>query len=145
MIVELNRAQIDDRLRDAGTGVLALADSGDAYAIPESFGYDGEHLYFQFVFDDDSRKMSYVETTAMATHVVYTTDPTASVVVIGALERVREDDRASAAAAIGDNAEIPAVNVSPTKESDALTYEFYRLTPTEISGRKFEAAQSVVP
>lgn len=70
------QSKIDTLLREHGTGVLALANGREAYSIPESFGYDGETLHFQFVFDVDSKKMAFLETTETASFTIYTSDST---------------------------------------------------------------------
>lgn len=140
MADELTRTQMDERLRSTGTGVLALTNGTETYAVPESFGYDGECVYFQFVHHDDSRKMAFLETTDVATHVVYTTRPAASVVIRGPVERVPSEERERAAAAMAENGEVPTLNVDPSRDTDELSFEFYRLVPEEITGRAFDAA-----
>ncbi|MDL0142354.1 pyridoxamine 5'-phosphate oxidase family protein [Halobacterium salinarum] len=57
MTTELSRTESDTLLFESGVGVLALTDGTEAYSIPESFGYDGETLYFQFVYTPESKKM----------------------------------------------------------------------------------------
>ncbi|QDX39461.1 pyridoxamine 5'-phosphate oxidase family protein [Salarchaeum sp. JOR-1] len=146
MTSELERPAVDQLLRangtgvlalTNGTGVLALTNGPDAYSFPESFGYDGEALYFQFVYDEDSKKMAFLETTDTASFTVYTTDPPESVIVTGPIEKVPEADRTVAAAVIAENAEIPTLNTDPEKHPRELTFDFYRLLPRELSGRVF--------
>lgn len=141
MTVELDRTEIDTILRDVGHGVLSLASDGDTYAVPQSFGYDNDALYFQFIYDEDSRKMTFLESTRTATFATYTLDPPTSVIVRGELEPVPEDEEAHAAAAITENAEIPTLNVSPDVPTEELSFTFHRLTPGELSGRTFESDQ----
>jgi nitroimidazol reductase NimA-like FMN-containing flavoprotein (pyridoxamine 5'-phosphate oxidase superfamily) len=136
MTDELSREECDELLREMGSGVLSLTDGGETYAIPMSFGYDGVDLYFQFVDTDDSRKTAFIETTAVSTFTVYTEAPPRSVIVRGTLEPT--DDEALAAAAISENAVIPSLNVSSEESLDDLVFEFYHLSPTEVSGRAFE-------
>ena len=135
----MNGDEIDALLEEQGAGVLSLAADSDSYAVPESFGYDGEDIYFQFVYDDDSRKRAYMETTELVTFTVFTEEPARSVVVRGRLERVPADDEVLAAAAIAENAEVPTLNVIPDEEMEDLTAEHVRLVPEEVSGRVFEA------
>jgi hypothetical protein len=137
MPVELCRDECDELLRERGSGVLSLTDGTETYAVPMSFGYDGGTLYFQFVHDENSRKMSFVEATDVSTFTVYTEDPPRSVTVRGSLERV-VDDESQAAAVFSENATVPSLTVSPGKSVDDLAFEFYRLRPLEVTGRAFE-------
>ncbi|WP_336135791.1 pyridoxamine 5'-phosphate oxidase family protein [Natronomonas amylolytica] len=134
---ELGREECDELLREMGSGVLSLTDGAETYAVPMSFGYDGGNLYFQFVYDEDSRKASFIESTDVSTFTVYTETPPRSVVVRGTLEPVT-DDEALAAAALSKNAVIPSLNVGPEESVDDLVFEFYQLSPEEITGRAFE-------
>lgn len=45
MTAEPDRTEIDGVLRDVGHGVLSLTDDGEPYAVPRSFGYDGDGIY----------------------------------------------------------------------------------------------------
>ncbi|MFB6104994.1 MAG: pyridoxamine 5'-phosphate oxidase family protein [Halobacteriaceae archaeon] len=72
----LDDRRIEDRLTDSATGVLALADAGEAYAIPLAHFYDGDSLYFRVGMTVDSRKQAFLESTTRATYVVYGTSPT---------------------------------------------------------------------
>jgi hypothetical protein len=89
--------ELDDHLRDGEVGVLALADGGDAYAVPVGYHYDGERLVVRLGDDEDSTKMDYLETTETATLVVYEVESERSswsVLVRGSLRRLpAETDR----------------------------------------------------
>jgi nitroimidazol reductase NimA-like FMN-containing flavoprotein (pyridoxamine 5'-phosphate oxidase superfamily) len=136
----MSRSEIDDFLENRGTGVLSLAYETDAYAVPESFGYDGEHLYFQLVYDDDSRKMACIDATDTVTFTAFTQTPPRSVIVRGALEAVSAEDEPLATEVIAENADVPTLNVLPDSQLEDLTTEHYRLVPEELSGRKFGAS-----
>lgn len=92
----MDDAELEERLRAAETGVLALADEGDAYAVPLAHYYDGESLYFRLGETDGSTKMAFLESTGTACYVLYGAEPTDdprgldswSVVVTGSLSRV---------------------------------------------------------
>jgi nitroimidazol reductase NimA-like FMN-containing flavoprotein (pyridoxamine 5'-phosphate oxidase superfamily) len=129
--------EVDAVLRSHGVGVLSLADAGETYAVPESFGYDGRDLYFQFVSEPGSQKLAFVRTTDAATLTVFETDPARSVVVRGRVERVPEDERSVAAAAVAANATIPTLNTSPDTPTENLDVSFYRLVPETVTGRRF--------
>ena len=143
MTSKLDRTEADVLLRDAGVGTLALTDGAEAYSIPESFGYDGETLYFQFVYTEESKKMAFIETTDRATLTVCTDDPARSVLVQGSVEPVPEDDEIEAAAAIAENATIPTLNVYPETAPGEISMDYYRLRPTEVSGRRFQDGTSI--
>ncbi|MFN1126855.1 pyridoxamine 5'-phosphate oxidase family protein [Halobacterium salinarum] len=139
MTTELSRAESDTLLRESGVGVLALTNGAEAYSIPESFGYAGETLYFQFVYKPDSKKMAFLETTETATFTVYDEQPAQSVLVQGPIEPVPEEDEPKAATAIAENASIPTLNTYPETTLDEIRMDYYRLPPTEITGRQFNA------
>ncbi|MFD1643677.1 pyridoxamine 5'-phosphate oxidase family protein [Halohasta litorea] len=139
MATELSREEIDLLLCESGVGVLALTNGSEAYSIPESFGYDGETLYFQFVFTSGSKKMALLETTDTASFTVYDEQPAQSVLVQGPVESVPEGNEPKAATAIAENASIPTLNVYPDTPPDEFTMEFYRLRPTAVTGRQFSA------
>ena len=80
--------------------MLALTDGDEVYSIPESFGYDGETVYFQFAHTPESKKMAFLETTETATLIVYDEQPAKSVLVQGPVEHVLEDKQPQAATAI---------------------------------------------
>lgn len=140
MVAEpLTDEEIDRFLEEAGTGVLSLADGSDTYAVPMSFGYDGKNLYFQFVYTDGSRKLSFFETTGTATFTTYSTDePARSVVVRGTLQVVPDEEEIVASIAIIENAATPTLNVTTSETLEEVSFDYYQLAPSEISGRRFE-------
>jgi nitroimidazol reductase NimA-like FMN-containing flavoprotein (pyridoxamine 5'-phosphate oxidase superfamily) len=140
---DMRRDEIDAFLRDVGTGVLSLTDGVETYAIPESFGYDAGTLYFQFGYDDDSDKLSYLSTTDVATFTAYTVDPARSVVARGPVERVTDQADDRAVAALAENATIPNVNVSPDTPDGDVQFACYRLDPDELTGRAFGVSANV--
>jgi nitroimidazol reductase NimA-like FMN-containing flavoprotein (pyridoxamine 5'-phosphate oxidase superfamily) len=134
---QMTDEEISEFLKEHGSGVLSLSDGGETYAVPESFGYDGGSLYFQLVYTDDSHKMTYIETTEIATFTVSDEDPAQSVIIRGPLNKVPDDQVVVATNAIAENAALPTLNVLPDTSLEDLEMEFYQLTPTEQSGRKF--------
>ncbi|MFD1632598.1 pyridoxamine 5'-phosphate oxidase family protein [Haloplanus ruber] len=139
----MSRDEIDGALRDTGAGVLSLTDGAETYAVPESFGYDGDAVYFQFMNGADSDKMHFVETTEVATLTAFTQDPARSVIVRGGLCPVADADEPIAMRAIAANATIPTVDVSLDTNPDELTFAFYQLCPDERSGRAFGVSPPV--
>lgn len=71
--IRMDRAEIDEFLTDHGVGLLSLARDGEAYAVPISFGYDGEDLLYFFLlrFGESSRKIDFADATDTATFAVY--------------------------------------------------------------------------
>ncbi|MFC7096756.1 pyridoxamine 5'-phosphate oxidase family protein [Halobaculum marinum] len=110
---EMSEAAVEATLREHGTGVLSMARDGEAYAIPVSFGYDGERCYFVFVgYHEPSTKAAFAEATERATLTVYddtSRDDWHSVNVRGRLAKLGDDDWPAAREAIGDNAWYPAL------------------------------------
>jgi hypothetical protein len=56
MGTEMDVADVDQLLAEAGYGILALADDDEPYSIPVSFGYDDADVYFAFVKDSPSNE-----------------------------------------------------------------------------------------
>lgn len=65
-----SRSEIDEFLKKRGAGVFSLANETGTYAVVESFGDTDEYLYFQFVYDESSWKMAWVEPTDTVTFTV---------------------------------------------------------------------------
>ncbi|MDS0296307.1 pyridoxamine 5'-phosphate oxidase family protein [Halogeometricum luteum] len=104
--------EVDAFLREHGVGVLSLADGGDAYGVPISFGYDGERLYFVFLRGETSRKESFAEATGRATLTAFDVagrHEWESVVVAGRLEAVEEGEWGALVDAMEDNAWFPSL------------------------------------
>jgi hypothetical protein len=90
--------EVEDHLREAKTGVLALAREGDAYAVPVACHYDGDALFLRLGDHEGSEKMGYLETTDRASLVCYEYTPpdeSWSVVVRGPIVRVDDADGSS--------------------------------------------------
>jgi len=68
--------EVERRLQEARTCVLALCDDADARAVPLAHYYDGENLYFRLGKTDDSEKWAALQQTETATYVVYDAEPT---------------------------------------------------------------------
>jgi hypothetical protein len=68
--------EVEQRLKTAETGVLALCDEGDARAIPVAHYYDGDRLYFRLGRTAGSEKWEAIESAGTVTYVVYEATPT---------------------------------------------------------------------
>jgi hypothetical protein len=135
---ELDAGAVSDLLEDAGYGVLALANDGESYAVPMSFGFDGDStIYFQFGFGEGSVKRAFLDATSAATLVVHdvrTCDDWHSVVVTGPIDRVPESRSVDAFAALSDNAVLPRNALDD--RLTAADFELYRLDVESATGRR---------
>jgi hypothetical protein len=135
--VAMDRAEIEAFLRERGTGTLSLADAGEAYGIPVSFGYDGDRLYFYLIrFGEESTKLDFAATTTRATFSTYSFvdgNDWRSVVVRGPIEEVPEDRLDAAEAAMSDNARF--ANLFPYGER-MTAWPRYWLVPEEVTGQR---------
>jgi hypothetical protein len=72
----MDETELDDHLRTAGHGVLALAAGDEAYAVPLNYHYDGSRLLLRVSgHDDRSEKRRFLDATATATLVCYAVSP----------------------------------------------------------------------
>jgi nitroimidazol reductase NimA-like FMN-containing flavoprotein (pyridoxamine 5'-phosphate oxidase superfamily) len=106
--MELDDPEIDEMLRDIGTGVLSMSADGVPYGVPLSFGYDGDNLYFVFLgATADLRKETYAEQSDVASFTTVDVDSDGawrSVIVAGPLDRISPDEWDAAREAMLDNA-----------------------------------------
>ncbi|WP_162224555.1 pyridoxamine 5'-phosphate oxidase family protein [Halorussus amylolyticus] len=122
--------ELDELLRTGSVGVLALADDGDAYAVPVAYDYDGESLVVRLGASPDSEKMAHLESTDTATLVVHDEGtPSWSVLARGSLrERDDFDDRRV-------NRQFSALRVFD-EEIDEVDAAVYELEMSEVTGRR---------
>ena len=58
--VSMSATEIDGFLYEQGHAILSMANSGDAYAVPVSSGYDGDVIFLYLIrFDGQSRKLEF--------------------------------------------------------------------------------------
>lgn len=90
--VGMDETELEALLRTHRTGSLALADAGEAYAVPVAYHYEDGAVYFRLGEHEDSEKMAFLDTTERACLLLYDYDPDRdtswSIVVRGALSRV---------------------------------------------------------
>lgn len=131
-------AEIDAFLTDEGTGVLALADGGDAYAIPISFGYDGERVVFSYwQFGPESRKREYTESTQTACLAVYDVASTLewqSVLAFGDLAEIPPERWDDLGQLLEDNAWSPDVSTVGNRQLSIVGYELVLEEVTGLQG-----------
>jgi hypothetical protein len=123
-------------LHERGTGVLSLADGGEAYGIPISYGYDEEEDRIYFVFlrpGEQSRKEAFAERTERASLLVHAVDSPQewhSVVATGPIRQLEDDEYDRATAAIEADAWYPNVfrESAPTRGIVGYALEVEELT-----------------
>lgn len=135
--VALSAADIDDRLDNGGTGVIALAKDDRPYAVPVSYGYDGDTFYLRLGFAPESEKRAFVAGRPTVKLVVYDEADEGwwSVVVTGTLDEVTEaalDSRVSTAIRQID---IPFVTIQEEAPRD-IDFRLYRLDAESVTGRQ---------
>lgn len=138
----MDAAAIDEFLAEQGTGVLALARDGEAYAVPVSFGYEtGRALFGFFNFGESSRKLAFAEATDRACLTVYDVagpDDWTSVVLRGPLTELGVESWDDIGARISENAWSPDLAGIGTRRLSIVGYELgieeatgLRATPPE--------------
>lgn len=134
---EMSEREVEQVLKTAKYGVLSLAVADEAYAVPMSFGYDGEGLYFVFRRPaTGSRKLEFVEGTGRATFVVAdvaTKHDWASVLVEGPIGPVDDGEWPALLDALDEGAWFPSVFSETDPREDFLGYY---LVAERATGRK---------
>jgi hypothetical protein len=137
----LDRAAVDDLLRQVGHGVLSMADDDGPYGVPLSFGYDGDRCYFAFVAESErGRKLRVAETTDRASFLVSDVgdEGWVSAMVEGPLRRVTADEWDAAREALADNAWRPEL-YAPRAERPEENPRVWTLVVEERGGRSVGA------
>jgi hypothetical protein len=120
-------SEVDAFLREQGTGILALADGGRAYAIPISFGYEtGRAVFAYWQFSPESEKDEYTEATDRACLTVYDVASDRewrSVIARGPLRELSADEWADLGGLIDDNAFSPNFTGVRTRHLSITGYE----------------------
>jgi hypothetical protein len=127
-------------LERADTGTLALCADGETYAVPMSFGYDGDRCYFAFLESgEESRKVAFAAETDRACLTVTDTageegdgDDWASVVARGPLDPVPEGAWDELQSALSANAWHPSLFGASSPMRGVTGYV---LTVAELTGR----------
>lgn len=129
--------EIEAALETTDTGVLALASSGSAYAIPVGCYYEDGSLYVRLTDDGASRKLSYLEATTEACLLLYAVGPSDgswSVVALGPIRELTGEEREAF-----DEATMIERFGKPRifdEDLDALEWSVYELEIEELTGRK---------
>lgn len=135
----MDRREVDAFLGEEGTGVLALARDDESYAIPVSYGYDGdeETFYLRLAFHPDSQKREFLGPSRTVSLVVSaeTDEGWRSVVARGRLRETGEAALDSSLVEAIRRIDIPFFTVfdRPARELD---FELFQLVPDELTGQK---------
>lgn len=132
----MDDAEITRHLESETSGVLALADGDDAYAVPLAFVHRDGMLYFRLGIEADSRKMAYIERTDDACFVCYGTEgeESWSVIAEGPIEAASPSERSDFdETAINDR--YPPLRVFDEELGD-LDLDLYVLRPERTTGRR---------
>ena len=134
----LSDAAVDEFLASEETGVLALANGDDPYAIPISYGYDPDErtIFLRLVSTPESEKRRFLDSTPTARIVVYdeTGDAYRSVVATGQLEAVKPASLTPESIAQYGRTKRPLFEIWAADKRD-LDIELYQLVPDTLSGR----------
>jgi len=138
-MVRMDDEEIRALLSSHSIGVLGLPSDGAPSLRPMSYGYDAEDdgFYLRLAFDTDSEKDGVVSENRPVSLVVYdqTDAGWQSVVAAGRLEEVTEAAIDSDVVQAMRRIHIPLVDVFERHPRE-LTFRFFRLVTTEVSGRK---------
>jgi hypothetical protein len=143
--IEMDEEERDEFLGTGGTGVIAFstAEDGAPHAIPVSYGYDSTDVtfYFRLAVGPDSRKGD-VEGQAVSFVTHGDEDGSwRSVVAEGRLERTTDEEIATETLQGLDRVRIPLFDVFE-RPPGRVPFEFYRLVPDELTGRKESTTRS---
>lgn len=143
---EMTAEETDTFLGRHETGVLALARTDDPYAIPISYGYDGDRRQFflRLVSTPESEKRQFLGSDPQARLVVYEEedDVYRSVIAIGSLERIDPSELTVDQIEQYGEAKRPLFEIWPKQKGD-LDIDLYRLSPDTLSGRLIEVDRGI--
>lgn len=137
--LEMDADERDDFLGAGGTGVIALSEAGGAapYAVPVSYGYDDTDgvFYFRLAVGSESEKGELSD--RPVTFVTYgeRDEGWRSVVTQGRLRSTTEESVAIDSLEGLQGVRIPLVDIFGKPTTD-VSFEFYRLEPSDLTTRK---------
>lgn len=137
----LTAEETDALLARHETGVLALARGDDPYAIPISYGYDGDdrRFFLRLVSTPESEKRAFLDGSPNVRLVVYEEAAAEyeSAVVTGTLEPIAREDITPEHIEQYGEAKRPLFEIWGEARDD-LDIQLYVLEPEAISGRRIE-------
>lgn len=120
-------------------GVLSLARSGDAYAIPLFYVFDGASLYFHSKPGEKDAFLAGTHEGCLVVMELEGDDDWTSVQVTGRVERLTRNEDAERAFAVLAETPLPpefgvAASGNPKRGSAGMS--LWRLTPRKVTGRQ---------
>ena len=110
--VSMSATEIDSFLYEQGHAILSVANNGDAYAVPVSFGYDGDGIFLYLIqFDGQSKKLDFsagTGTVCLTGYDVKNRSEWECVLICGTLEPVPESEFDYMDGIMDDNAWFPS-------------------------------------
>jgi nitroimidazol reductase NimA-like FMN-containing flavoprotein (pyridoxamine 5'-phosphate oxidase superfamily) len=135
--VAMTDTEIDGFLYECGHGLLSLAKDDDAYAIPVSFGYDGDAIFLYLIrFGEQSKKLQFSADTGTACLTAYDVRDRGDwecLVVSGTLDPVPEADADYMDDVMEDNAWFPSFHPPDWPITGVVRMT---LSPESLTGRK---------
>ncbi|WP_276274706.1 pyridoxamine 5'-phosphate oxidase family protein [Haladaptatus sp. QDMS2] len=137
--LEMEVDERDEFLGTGGTGVMSFSTPANEapHSIPVSYGYDAseETFYFRLAVSPESRKQRIVN--SVISFVIYGMDGDGwkSVIASGKLEETNDEAIATETLQGLQRVTIPLVDFFG-KPPGEIHFEFYRLVPDELTGRK---------
>jgi len=122
-----------ERLATAEVGVLALAESGESYAIPMGHVLDGDRLLFRFGDEPDSAKAAFAAETTTASFTVFdytAPDDSWSILARGPIERTDLEPTDTTV-----NELFPPFRLFDESVKE-VEYDIYELRIEELTGRE---------
>lgn len=133
----MTESEVREALETTETGVLALASTGAAYAVPVGFHYEDGAVFLRLTDDGESKKLSYVDDTTEACVLLYADDPpdeSWSVVAVGPIRELSDAElEAFDEATVRERFGKPRIF---DEDLDALEWSVYELEIEELTGRK---------
>ena len=124
---QMDALEIDEFLESQQTGVLALANDGDAYAVPISFGYErGRAVFAYWQFGDESEKIAYSDATERACLAVYDIESQfdwRSALAFGTLHELTQKEWSELGELMDNNAWSPDLSVVGGRRLTVVGYE----------------------
>ena len=143
--VTMDDDERDEFLGDGGTGVVSLSTTAEdaPHSLPVSYGYDAEEdtFYFRLAVGADSEKGDLHDRPVSFVTYRSVEGTWRSVVASGRLEATTDDAIATETLDGLDRVRIPLVDIFG-KPSREVEFEFYRLVPDELTGRKESRTRS---
>ncbi|MEF8790863.1 MAG: pyridoxamine 5'-phosphate oxidase family protein [Haloarculaceae archaeon] len=130
----MSERELADHLHGVEAGVLALADGGDAYAVPVSFRYDDGRFLLRLTDDGDSEKVAFARATDSATFVAFGAEDTDSWSVLARGPLVEPED-GEVAALLADPDAFGPVRVFDEDVSD-VEVRVFELLAESVTGRR---------